>query len=73
MSKIGHYLQEHLTGEVISATDARRHFATDNHSIRKSIVLVVFEVGERQGFRQDRIQDDRVTFTIPEEHIQNIL
>ncbi len=29
MSKIAHYLQEHLVGEVITTTEARRHFAFD--------------------------------------------
>lgn len=29
MSKIGHYLQEHLLGEVMTSADARRYFATD--------------------------------------------
>ena len=29
MSKIAHYLQEHLVGEVITTTEARRHFAYD--------------------------------------------
>ncbi len=30
MSKVAHYLQEHLMGEVMTSTDARRYFATDN-------------------------------------------
>ena len=29
MSKVAHYLQEHLLGEVMTSADARRHFATD--------------------------------------------
>jgi FAD/FMN-containing dehydrogenase len=29
MSKVAHYLQEHLTGEVMTGPDARRYFATD--------------------------------------------
>jgi FAD/FMN-containing dehydrogenase len=29
MSKIGHYLQQHLSGEVITTADARRYFSTD--------------------------------------------
>jgi FAD/FMN-containing dehydrogenase len=29
MSKIAHYLQEHLSGEVMTSADARRYFSTD--------------------------------------------
>lgn len=29
MSKVAHYLQEHLVGEVMTTADARRYFATD--------------------------------------------
>jgi hypothetical protein len=29
MSKVAHYLQEHLIGEVMTSTDARRYFSTD--------------------------------------------
>ncbi len=29
MSKVAHYLQEHLVGEVMTSPDARRYFATD--------------------------------------------
>ena len=29
MSKVAHYLQEHLLGEVMTSVDARRYFATD--------------------------------------------
>ncbi len=29
MSKIAHYLQEHLVGEVLTSSDARRYFSTD--------------------------------------------
>lgn len=29
MNKIAHYLQEHVTGEVMTSNDARRYFATD--------------------------------------------
>jgi FAD/FMN-containing dehydrogenase len=29
MSKVAHYLQEHVTGEVMASPDARRYFATD--------------------------------------------
>lgn len=46
MSKIGHYLQEHLTGEVLSATDARRHLATDGSIFSLAPLLVVYPQGE---------------------------
>lgn len=46
MSKIGHYLQEHLTGEVVSATDARRHFATDASIFNLPPALVVYPHSE---------------------------
>jgi FAD/FMN-containing dehydrogenase len=41
MSKVAHYLQEHLTGEVITSPDARRYFATDGSvfSITPSIIV----------------------------------
>jgi FAD/FMN-containing dehydrogenase len=41
MSKIGHYLQQHLSGEVITTADARRYFSTDGSifSIVPSAVL----------------------------------
>jgi FAD/FMN-containing dehydrogenase len=46
VSKIGHYLQEHLTGEVINATDARRHFATDASIFSMAPALVVYPQNE---------------------------
>jgi len=41
MSKVAHYLQEHLLGEVTTSTDARRYFATDNSifSLPPSIIV----------------------------------
>lgn len=39
MSKVAHYLQEHLDGEVMTSVDARRYFATDG-----SILQIVPEV-----------------------------
>ncbi|MBP9853155.1 FAD-binding oxidoreductase [Candidatus Saccharibacteria bacterium] len=41
MSKVAHYLQEHLLGEVSISPDARRHFSTDNSifSITPSIIV----------------------------------
>lgn len=46
MSKVGHYLQEHLLGEVISGTDARRHFATDGSIFTVTPSLVVYPHSE---------------------------
>lgn len=42
MSKIGHYLQEHVTGEVLSSPDIRRHFATDSSIFAVVPALVVY-------------------------------
>lgn len=41
MSKVAHYLQEHVLGEVMTATDMRRHFAGDGSvfGILPSVVL----------------------------------
>ncbi len=41
MSKVAHYLQDHLSGTVITSADARRYFATDGSvfSITPSIVV----------------------------------
>lgn len=41
MSKVAHYLQEHLLGEVTASADARRYFSTDNSifSIAPSIIV----------------------------------
>jgi FAD/FMN-containing dehydrogenase len=46
VSKIGHYLQEHLTGEVLSATDARRYFSTDGSIFTLAPALVVYPQNE---------------------------
>ncbi len=46
MSKVGHYLQEHLLGEVVSSTDARRHFATDGSIFAMAPALVVYPQNE---------------------------
>ncbi len=41
MSKIAHYLQEHLLGEVTESADARKFFATDNSifSVTPSVIV----------------------------------
>jgi FAD/FMN-containing dehydrogenase len=46
VSKVGHYLQEHLLGEVVSSTDARRHFATDGSIFAMAPALVVYPQNE---------------------------
>ncbi len=42
MSKIGHYLQEHITGEVVTSVDARRYFSTDASIFSVAPALVVY-------------------------------
>lgn len=46
MSKVAHYLQEHLTGEVMTSTDARRYFATDASILAVAPALVVYPRNE---------------------------
>lgn len=46
MSKIAHYLQEHLLGEVMTSADARRYFATDNSIFALPPALVVYPRNE---------------------------
>lgn len=45
-SKVAHYLQEHLIGEVISSTDARQHFAYDSSILQMAPSLVVYPKNE---------------------------
>jgi FAD/FMN-containing dehydrogenase len=46
VSKVGHYLQEHLLGEVVAATDVRRHFSTDASIFTQTPSLVVYPQNE---------------------------
>jgi len=46
MSKVAHYLQEHLMGEVMISPDARRHFATDASVLTMTPALVVYPRNE---------------------------
>jgi FAD/FMN-containing dehydrogenase len=46
MSKVAHYLQEHLVGEVMTGTDARRYFATDGSILQLAPSLIVYPRGE---------------------------
>jgi FAD/FMN-containing dehydrogenase len=46
MSKVAHYLQEHLVGEVMVSTDARKYFATDAGILQLPPALVVYPRNE---------------------------
>lgn len=46
MSKVAHYLQEHLIGVVITSPDARRYFATDNSVFSMTPSIVVYPKNE---------------------------
>lgn len=46
MSKVAHYLQEHLVGEVMTSTEARKYFATDNSILQLAPALVVYPRNE---------------------------
>lgn len=46
MSKVAHYLQEHLVGEVMTSADARRYFATDNSIFTLAPSIVVYPRNE---------------------------
>ena len=46
MNKIVHYLQEHVTGEVTAAADARRYFSTDKSIFELTPALIVYPRSE---------------------------
>ncbi len=46
MSKVAHYLQEHLLGEVMTSADARRYFSTDASVLAMTPALVVYPRNE---------------------------
>ena len=46
MSKVAHYLQEHLLGEVTTSPDARRYFATDTSVLTLTPAMVVYPRNE---------------------------
>ncbi len=46
MSKVAHYLQDHLTGEVLTSPDARRYFSTDGSIFSLLPLLVVYPQNE---------------------------
>ncbi|GAC1500918.1 MAG: hypothetical protein NVS1B10_04820 [Candidatus Saccharimonadales bacterium] len=46
MSKVAHYLQEHLVGEVMTSTDARRYFSTDGSILQIAPALIAYPKNE---------------------------
>lgn len=46
MSKVAHYLQEHLVGEVMTSADARRYFATDTSVLTLTPAIIVYPHNE---------------------------
>lgn len=46
MSKVADYLQEHVVGEVMTSTDARRYFATDASMFRVEPAIIVYPRSE---------------------------
>lgn len=46
MSKVAHYLQEHLVGEVMTSTDARRYFSTDGSILQIAPALIAYPRNE---------------------------
>lgn len=46
MSKVAHYLQEHLLGEVMTSPDARRYFSTDTSVLTLTPAMVVYPRNE---------------------------
>ena len=46
MSKVAHYLQEHLIGEVMTSSDARRYFSTDTSILTLTPAIVVYPHNE---------------------------
>ncbi len=46
MSKVAHYLQEHLVGEVMTSTEARLYFATDGSILQLAPALIAYPKNE---------------------------
>lgn len=46
MNKVAHYLQEHLTGEVITSADARKYFSTDGGVFQVTPSIIVYPRNE---------------------------
>ncbi len=46
MNKVAHYLQEHLSGEVITSSDARNYFSTDGSVFTVTPAIIVYPRNE---------------------------
>lgn len=46
MNKVAHYLQEHLSGEVMTSADARKYFSTDGSVFSVTPSIIVYPRGE---------------------------
>ncbi|MCA9333035.1 FAD-binding oxidoreductase [Candidatus Saccharibacteria bacterium] len=46
MNKVAHYLQEHLIGEVMTGSDARRYFSTDGSILSVTPAIIVYPRNE---------------------------
>lgn len=47
MSKVAHYLQEHLVGEILTNADARRFFSTDGSIFTVTPAIIIYPQNER--------------------------
>ena len=54
MSKVAFYLQEHLMGEVLYSTDARRYFSTDASILQQPPALVTYPKNENDVRKNTR-------------------
>lgn len=46
MNKVAHYLQEHVVGEVMTSSDARKYFSTDNSIFSVAPSVIVYPKNE---------------------------
>jgi FAD/FMN-containing dehydrogenase len=46
MNKIAHYLQDHVTGEVMDSSDARQYFSTDSSILNITPSVIVYPANE---------------------------
>ncbi len=46
MSKVAHYLQEHVSGEVVTSADARRYFSTDGSIFTVTPAVILYPRSE---------------------------
>lgn len=54
MSRVAHYLQEHLLGEVMTSADARRFFSTDNSIFSVTPSIIVYPRNENDVRKTSR-------------------